>query len=77
VRTMRTVAPLRSLALVESPLAPEADLDADLAQEGRRSAQHSRGSARNGAVLGSSSALRIPENVDFAEPCSPESTITG
>jgi hypothetical protein len=37
----------------------------------------SRGSARNGAVFGSISARRIAEKVDFAEPCSPESTITG
>ena len=37
----------------------------------------SRGRARNGAVLGSSNALRIAEKVDFAEPCSPDSTIIG
>ena len=37
----------------------------------------SRGKARKGAVLGSSSARRIAEKVDFADPCSPDSTITG
>ena len=37
----------------------------------------SRGSARSGAVFGSSSARKIAEKVDFAEPCSPDSTITG
>jgi len=37
----------------------------------------SRGSARSGAVIGSTSARRIVENVDLADPCSPESTSTG
>jgi hypothetical protein len=33
--------------------------------------------ARKGAVLGSSNARRIAEKVDFADPCSPDSTMTG
>ena len=37
----------------------------------------SRGKARSGAVFGSSSARRIAVKVDLAEPCSPDSTITG
>jgi hypothetical protein len=36
----------------------------------------SRGNARNGAVFGSTSARIIAEKVDFADPCSPNNTMT-
>src|SRR6516165_4440155 len=51
------------------PMPPEASA--------MKRSRSSRGRARKGAVLGSSNARRTAEMVDFPDPCSPDSTITG